>query len=101
MVEVKQGKAGERMIRKGWEYAVDESLVENHGGRYPYIGSPEGERLWLADLDPRQSALAERLVEAANLGNRMLGISAAKVRVSRKNSTPLRSKRRRRRVSAP
>jgi hypothetical protein len=62
-----------RMIRKGWKYGVDESsVVSDKGDRYPYIESPEGERLWLADLDPRQSALAERLVEAVNLRNRLV-----------------------------
>jgi hypothetical protein len=62
------------MIRKGWEYGVDESAVvsDKGGDRYPYIESPEGERLWLADLDPRQCALAERLVGAVNLGNRLV-----------------------------
>jgi hypothetical protein len=65
------------MISKNWKYGVDESVVENHGDRYPYIESPEGEKLWLADLDPRQRALAERLVKAANLGNSVLGTSAA------------------------
>jgi len=77
------------MIRKGWEYGVDESVMEDHGDRYPYIDSPEGERLWLADLDPRQCALAERLVEAANSGNSVLGTSAAKARVARKIGMPL------------
>ena len=52
----------------GWKYGLDESAVENHGDMYPYIESPEGTKLWLADIDPRQRALAERLVEAANLG---------------------------------
>jgi hypothetical protein len=60
------------MIVIGWKYGVDESVMEDHGDRYPYIDSPEGERLWLADLDPRQSALAERLVEAVNLRNRLV-----------------------------
>jgi len=77
------------MISKNWKYGVDESVVENHGDRYPYIESPEGEKLWLADLDPRQRALAERLVEAANLGNRLVGISSPKARVARKISMPL------------
>jgi hypothetical protein len=77
------------MISKNWKYGVDESVVENHGDRYPYIQSPEGEKLWLADLDPRQCALAERLVEAANFGNSVLGTSAAKARVARKISMPL------------
>jgi hypothetical protein len=74
------------MIRKGWEYGVDESSVESdNGDRYPYIESPEADRLWLADLDPRQSALAKRLVEAANLGNRPSKITATKARVSRRS----------------
>jgi hypothetical protein len=47
-------------------------VVSDKGDRYPYIESPEGERLWLADLDPRQCALAERLVGAVNLGNRLV-----------------------------
>lgn len=74
---------------RGWKYAVDESVAENHGDRYPYIESPEGERLWLADLDPRQCALAERLIEAANLGNSKMEVTAARSRVSRKISIPL------------
>jgi hypothetical protein len=78
------------MISKNWKYGVDESaVVADKGDRYPYIQSPEGERLWLADLDARQRALAERLVEAANLGNRLVGISSPKARVSRKISMPL------------
>lgn len=72
------------MTFMGWKYGVDESsVVSDKGLRYPYVESPEGERLWLADLDPRQSALAERLVEAANLGDRRLGVSAAKTRAKR------------------
>jgi hypothetical protein len=70
---------------KDWKYAVDESaMVSGKGERYPYIESPQGERLWLADLDPRQTALAERLVEAANHGKRELRTTAAKARVTRK-----------------
>ena len=64
----------------GWKYGLDESAVENHGDLYPYIESPEGKRLWLADIDPRQRALAERLVEAANLGNGQLRNAEAKSR---------------------
>jgi hypothetical protein len=77
------------MIAMGWKYGVDESVMEDHGDRYPYIDSPEGERLWLADLDPRQCALAERLVQAANFGNSVLGTSAAKARVARKIGMPV------------
>ena len=58
------------MKQMGWKYGVDESAGSEYGVHYPYIQSPEGERLWLADSDPRQRALAERLVEAANLGIR-------------------------------
>ena len=78
------------MTVMGWKYGVDESsVVSDKGVRYPYIESPEGERLWLADLDPRQSALAERLVEAANFGISGLGTSVAKSRVARKIGMPL------------
>ena len=89
-------------MRKGWEYGVDEStVVSDKGDRYPYIQSPEGEKLWLADLDPRQRALAERLVEGANLGNRLVGISSPKARVSRKIRIPSASSERQRKVAAP
>jgi hypothetical protein len=60
------------MTVTGWKYGVDESSGPEQGARYPYIESPEGEKLWLADLDTRQRALAERLVKAANLGSRLV-----------------------------
>jgi hypothetical protein len=76
--------------RLGLSELIADHLTDFRGkNTHPYIQSPEGERLWLADLDARQRALAERLVEAANFGNSVLGTSAAKARVARKISMPL------------
>ena len=50
---------------KSWSWGLDKSLPLQ---AYPYIQSPSGERLWLADIDERQCELAQRLVEAVNRG---------------------------------